>query len=70
MLYKSDNSSFNAKTFEEKKESYFNMDSLRTFKSRTLLHTMSVFASASWGVKEIQAKKQEIIKSVEEYYGC
>ncbi len=70
LLYKSDNSSFNAKSFDEKKKTYFDMDSLSTFKSRTLLHTMSVFASATWGVREIQKNKQKMIKSVEEYYGC
>lgn len=69
LLYKSDNSSFNAKSFDEKKKTYFDMDGLSTFKSRTLLHTMSVFASATWGVKEIRENKQKMIKSVEEYYG-
>lgn len=68
LLYKNDNSSFSVKPFLEKKRAYFDCDGMRTFQSRTLLHSMSVFASEDWGVKEIQDNKKKIIESVEEYY--
>ena len=68
LLYGNDNSSFSVKPFLEKKRAYFDCDGMRTFQSRTLLHSMSVFASEDWGVKEIQGNKEKIIESVEEYY--
>lgn len=58
LLYKNDNSSFGVKPFLEKKRAYFDCDGMRTFQSRTLLHSMSVFASEDWDVKEIQDNKK------------
>ncbi len=68
LLYKNENSAFGNKNFEDKKRMYF--DFTENFKSRHLLHTMSVFAESHWGSKEIQKNKEKIIKGIKEYYGC
>ena len=46
---------------------YFDLS--ENFKSRHLLHTMSVFAGSSWGNKEIEQNKEKIIEEIREYYG-
>lgn len=54
LLYIRDNSEFNDKSFEVKKEILFNMDIKnpkereRVFESRSLIHTMSKFAKSKW----------------------
>lgn len=67
LLYKNENSAFGNKSFEDKKRMYF--DFSENFKSRHLLHTMSVFARSSWGNKEIEQNKEKIIEEIREYYG-
>ncbi len=67
LLYKNENSAFGNKSFEDKKRMYF--DFSENFKSRHLLHTMSVFAGSSWGNKEIEQNKEKIIKEIKKYYG-
>ena len=67
MLYKNENSAFGNKSFEDKKRMYFDLS--ENFKSRHLLHTMSVFAGSSWGNKEIEQNKEKIIEEIREYYG-
>jgi hypothetical protein len=67
LLYKNENSAFGNKSFEDKKRMYF--DFSENFKSRHLLHTMSVFAGSSWGNKEIEQNKEKIIEEIREYYG-
>lgn len=69
LLYGCDNSSFNNSTFEGKKLIYFNLGRLTGFKSRNLLHTLSIFSKNQWGVIEIQENKNHFIKEVENYYG-
>lgn len=69
LLYKNENSGFGAKSFEEKKSIYFNVDSEKPFKSRHLLHTISVFAKNNWGVSEIIENKKQFINEIKEYYG-
>lgn len=59
LLYGPENSEFGAKTVEEKKNVYFNIE--KELKSRHLLHTISVFAKNSWGIDEIQENKKNII---------
>lgn len=70
LLYKNENSKFGAKSFEEKKSIYFQVDEEeKPFRSRHLLHSMSVFAKSSWGIKEIQDNKDSIINEIKTYYG-
>ncbi|UTC58156.1 DUF262 domain-containing protein [Treponema sp. OMZ 305] len=67
LLYKNENSAFGNKSFEDKKRMYF--DFSENFKSRHLLHTMSVFAGSCWGNKEIEQNKEKIIAEIKKYYG-
>ncbi len=66
LLYGKENSEFGAKSVTEKKKTYFNIKD--DFKSRHLLHTISVFARDSWGIKEIQENKNAFILKFEEDY--
>ncbi|MBR5984150.1 MAG: DUF262 domain-containing protein [Bacteroidales bacterium] len=68
LLYQNENSSFGAKSFEEKKSIYFNVDAEKPFRSRHLLHTIAIFANNSWGVNEIIENKKQFINEVKEYY--
>ncbi len=69
LLYQNENSSFGAKSFEEKKSIYFNVDAEKPFRSRHLLHTIAIFANNSWGVNEIIENKKQFINEIKEYYG-
>ena len=71
LLYGRDNSKFGAKSFEEKKELYFNPDAEKeglSFKSRSLLHSMYAFAKSTWGVSEIQQQKENFIEDFKKTY--
>ena len=68
LLYKSDNSKFNASDFEHKKDLYFQIKDDKGFQSRHLLHTVSIFANSKWEGKDIaKHKKQEIDRFIKEY---
>ena len=72
LLYKNENSIFSDKLFKEKRDYLFRMScgqETETFRSKHLLHTVSVFASENWDVKEIQNNKKEFIEEVKKYYG-
>lgn len=72
LLYGRDNSVFGAKDFCDKKNSYFDMSSEfndKSFKSRNLLHTISIFAKSEWNEEEIIKNKVETIKEINIYYG-
>lgn len=69
LLYKNENSGFGAKSFDDKKSIYFNVDAEKPFRSRHLLHTISVFAQKEWGVNEIVENKTNFINEIKEYYG-
>lgn len=70
LLYKNENSKFGAKNVEEKKSIYFQVDEEdKPFRSRHLLHSMSVFAKSSWGIREIQENKESILNEIKNYYG-
>lgn len=69
LLYKNENSGFGAKSFNDKKSIYFNVDAEKPFRSRHLLHTISVFAKKEWGVNEIVENKTNFINEIKEYYG-
>ncbi len=68
LLYKNDNSKFNASDFEEKKSLYFNVKDDSGFQSRHLLHTVSVFANSKWGAEEIARHKKEEIERFNNSY--
>ena len=68
LLYKNDNSSFNAADFKEKKNLYFTIKDDAGFQSRHLLHTVSVFANSTWEGKDIaKHKRQEIERFTNDY---
>ncbi|MEJ5963474.1 DUF262 domain-containing protein [Pedobacter immunditicola] len=67
LLYGRDNSSFGAKEFIDKKNTYFNTS--EKFRSRNLLHTISVFAKSEWKEKEIIENKKATITQLSKYYG-
>lgn len=69
LLYKNENSSFGAKDFNAKKASYFNLAHSKPFRSRHLLHTISVFAQERWEAKDIQLNKEKIVTEIKTYYG-
>lgn len=61
LLYRDDNSSFNADDFESKKSKFFQNVGVSMFKSRHLIHTISVFSSSKWEGEDIaRNKKKEI----------
>ena len=84
LLYKNENSKFGAKTVEEKKMFYFEQepeDPKKRFKSRHLLHTISMFATGDWStergsdltsrpavVNTIINNKNKFIEEVQKYY--
>jgi len=71
LLYNKENSVFGAKSFSEKKNIYFDIHDIQRgsiFKSRHLLHTISVFSKEKWGVKEIQENKELFITRFKKDY--
>lgn len=68
LLHKNENSAFGNKTYNEKKQMYFEFNA--PFNSRHLQHTVSIFSKNQWGINEIKENKEKIIKAIEEYYDC
>jgi len=66
LLDKNENSKFNDKPFNEKKQIYFNVN--ECFKSRNLLHSISVFSKSDWGIKEIMDNKNKFIERIKKDY--
>lgn len=69
LLYQNENSSFGVKDFNNKKASYFNLTPSKPFRSRHLLHTISVFAQEKWEAKDIQQNKEKFVTDIKTYYG-
>lgn len=79
LLYAPNNSVFGSKPFEKKKSILFDFGNTEmdkngdagvdVFRSRELLHTMSVFAHKTWTIHDIAENKSNIIKTLESYYG-
>lgn len=68
LLYKDNNSKFYASDFEQKKNLFFLITDDIGFKSRHLLHTVSIFAYSKWTGEEIaKHKKIEIERFNKEY---
>ena len=61
LLYKDDNSRFNADDFQDKKKIFFDNVGDSMFKSRHLIHTISVFAASDWNGEIIARHKKEEI---------
>lgn len=68
LLYKGDNSTFSDKSFNEKKEFFFDTNKKEYFNSRHLLHTIYLFARSEWKGKDIAENKQRIIDGFTKYY--
>jgi len=66
LLHKDDNSKLSDKSFNEKKNIYFNIND--EFKSRNLLHTISVFAISKWDKEEIKRNREKFIKRFKDDY--
>ncbi len=67
LLDKNENSEFNDSPFNVKKGIYFNIN--ENFKSRNLLHTISVFANSKWTKDEIQENQDKFIARFKKDYG-
>jgi hypothetical protein len=68
LLDKIDNSQNNDDSFEDKKRKYiFNTN--KYYKSRNLLHTVSVFSNSKWGKEEIEKNQQDFISRFKQDYG-
>lgn len=68
LLYGRNNSTFGAKTFQEKKQTYFETSNDLKFESKSLLHTLSIFAKSEWNEEAIAENKIKIINNLENIY--
>lgn len=68
LLYKNDNSKFSNADFQTKKNIFFETENVQTFKSRHLIHTISVFAHSNWDGEQIARNKKAIIDAFNDYY--
>lgn len=69
LLYKNENSSFSANSFEEKKAMFFDSKNKEIFNSRHLLHTIFIFAKSRWDGRDIAETKDNVINNFKIYYG-
>lgn len=74
LLHKNDNSTFNNSPFNIKKNIYFDINKViknsnEIFKSRNLLHTISVFAESNWTKDEIKKNQVKFIARFKHDYG-
>lgn len=68
LLYGKDNSKFSNKPFEKKKDDFFTITNDGGFKSRHLLHTISVFANSEWTGETIAKHKQDELEHFNNAY--
>ena len=68
LLYGNDNSKFSNADFQTKKNIFFETENVQTFKSRHLIHTISVFAHSEWGGEQIARNKKATIDAFNDYY--
>lgn len=70
LLFVNENSSFGPKDFSEKKSVYFSTSEKELkFKSRNLLHSLSVFATSEWGAKGIEDNQEKTTNKLNSIYG-
>lgn len=67
LLDKTENSKFNDSPFNDKKNIYFNIN--EAFKSRNLLHTISVFANSTWTKHQIEENQNQFLARFKQNYG-
>lgn len=67
LLDKNENSKFNNRSFQIKKEIYFNIN--EGFKSRNLLHTIAVFSKSSWTKEDIEKNQLNFLNRFKKDYG-
>lgn len=67
LLDKTENSKFNDSPFNDKKNIYFNIN--EAFKSRNLLHTISVFANSTWTKHQIEENQKQFLARFKQDYG-
>ena len=68
LLYGKDNSKFGNADFEAKKNIFFETEDVQVFKSRHLIHTISIFAHSGWNGEEIARNKKAIVDAFIDYY--
>lgn len=68
LLYKDDNSRFNADRFQDKKDIFFRNVGDSLFKSRHLIHTISIFANSDWTGEEIAKHKKEELETFDKQF--
>ena len=68
LLYKDDNRRFNADRFQDKKDIFFRNVGDSLFKSRHLIHTISIFANSDWTGEEIAKHKKEELETFDKQY--
>ena len=68
LLYKDDNRRFNADGFQDKKDIFFRNVGDSLFKSRHLIHTISIFANSDWTGEEIAKHKKEELETFDKQY--
>ena len=68
LLYKDDNSRFNADGFQDKKDIFFRNVGDSLFKSRHLIHTISIFANSHWTGEDIAKHKKEELETFDKQY--
>lgn len=66
LLYGKNNSEFGALSFERKKEKFFNNE--RSFESRNLLHSISIFSSSCWNQQTIGEATEKLLKILRDDY--
>jgi len=66
LLDKNENSKFNDRSFQDKKDIYFNIN--EGFKSRTLLHSIAVFAKSNWTNEDIDKNQLDFLKRFKKDY--
>jgi len=68
LLYKDDNSKFSNADFQIKKNIFFETENVQAFKSRHLIHTISVFAHSEWNGEQIARNQKATIDAFNDYY--
>ena len=63
-----DNSAFQAKSFDEKKDIFFKPDPKLMKDSMRLLHSLTIFSNSKWDVESISKNKEDFINEFETYY--
>ncbi|WP_163710238.1 DUF262 domain-containing protein [Mangrovibacterium lignilyticum] len=66
LIKKNENSQFGAKSFDEKKKLYYDLNNVKW--SLKLLHSVSVFSKNKWDENDIEENQTEFLKEIKDYY--